>query len=135
MEEFALTRSGSVQVIRRVHPVIEEAGDQASYRFLEFFAASIRNAGTRTMYLHAVHEFLDWCDTMGFKLQSISSLAVSVYVETLDGYSPSTIMLRLSALKKLFDYLVTGGVLSVNPAAAVLLLLLPKNSKVELCPQ
>ena len=119
MEEFALSRQGNIQVIRRVHPVIEEAGDQATYRFLEFFAASIRNPGTRTMYLHSVHEFLDWCDTMGFKLQSISSLAVSVYIETLDGYSPSTIMLRLSAIKKLFDYLVTGGILSVNPAAAV----------------
>jgi hypothetical protein len=42
--------------------VIAAAGDQAARRFLEFFAATIRNKNTRTAYYHAVVRFFDWCD-------------------------------------------------------------------------
>ena len=43
-------------VVRRV---IAEAGDQAARRFLEFFAATIRNKNTRQAYYHATVRFSD----------------------------------------------------------------------------
>jgi site-specific recombinase XerD len=42
--------------------VIAEAGDQAARRFLEFFAATIRNKNTRMAYYRAVVRFFAWCD-------------------------------------------------------------------------
>jgi hypothetical protein len=42
--------------------VIAAAGDQAARRFLEFFAAIIRNKNTRQAYYHAVLRFFAWCD-------------------------------------------------------------------------
>ena len=34
-------------------------------RFLEFFAANIRNAHTRRAYAQATREFLAWCEACG----------------------------------------------------------------------
>jgi hypothetical protein len=45
-----------------VPAIVADAGDQAARRFLEFFAATIRNKNTRTAYLHAVSRFFAWCD-------------------------------------------------------------------------
>jgi len=42
--------------------VIAAAGDKAARRFLEFFAATIRNKNTRTAYYHATVRFFAWCD-------------------------------------------------------------------------
>ncbi len=42
--------------------VIAAAGDQAARRFLEFFAATIRNKNTRMAYYHACVRFFAWCD-------------------------------------------------------------------------
>ncbi len=44
-----------------VVPALIAAGDRASYRFLEFFAANIRNPHTRQAYSRAVTDFLAWC--------------------------------------------------------------------------
>jgi integrase/recombinase XerD len=42
----------------RTPALVPTAGKRASYRFLEFFAAQIRNAQTRSAYMRAVGEFL-----------------------------------------------------------------------------
>lgn len=42
--------------------LIAAAGERASLRFLEFFAAAIRNPHTRRAYAHAVGAFLLWCE-------------------------------------------------------------------------
>jgi hypothetical protein len=42
--------------------LIAAAGDRASHRVLELFAANIRNLHTRRAYGRAVAEFLAWCD-------------------------------------------------------------------------
>jgi hypothetical protein len=42
--------------------LIVAAGEQASRRFLEFFAATIRNKNTRQAYYRAVVRFFEWCD-------------------------------------------------------------------------
>src|SRR4051794_32753509 len=45
-----------------VPALIAAAGERASLRFLEFFAAAIRNPNTRRAYLRALIDFLAWCE-------------------------------------------------------------------------
>ena len=54
--------------MRAAHPVpalVAASGDRAFLRFLEFFAANIRNPHTRRAYGRAVADFLVWCDDQG----------------------------------------------------------------------
>jgi site-specific recombinase XerC len=48
-------------------------------------------------------------------------VAVAAYVEKLlrDGLSKPTVKQHLAAIRMMFDWMVTGGVLTVNPASAV----------------
>jgi hypothetical protein len=41
--------------------LVAAAGERAGMRFLEFFAANIRNPHTRRAYARAADEFLAWC--------------------------------------------------------------------------
>ena len=98
------------------------AADEASQRrFLEFFAASIRNPHTRRAYAHAVGEFLAWCEGRGVaSLAAIQPLHVAAYVEGLTRtLSAPTAKQRLAAVRHLFNWLVVGQVVPVNPAASV----------------
>ncbi len=49
----------------QVPALIVVAGERASMRFLEFFAANIRNPHTRRAYYRAAEEFLAWCAVAG----------------------------------------------------------------------
>lgn len=98
--------------------VITEAGERTSYRFTEFFTAQIRNRNTREAYMRAVFTFLDWVDARGLSLKSLNSVAIAAYIESHPG-SPPTVKQHLAAIRMLLDYLVTGGVIPFNPAAAV----------------
>jgi hypothetical protein len=46
--------SARVAALIVVPAIVADAGDTAAKRFLEFFAATIRNRNTRAAYLHAV---------------------------------------------------------------------------------
>jgi hypothetical protein len=48
-----------------VPALIAAAGERAGMRFLEFFAANIRNSHTRRAYARAADEFLTWCAGAG----------------------------------------------------------------------
>jgi len=124
--------------------LIDRAGDQARRRFLDFFAATIRNANTREAYARAVAQFFRWAELQGLKrLDDLEPFMVGAYIEQLgttglpehlalmgwsgrgrpplvdQAYSPASIKQSLAAIRKLFDWLVTGQVLAVNPAAPV----------------
>jgi hypothetical protein len=45
--------------------LVAAAGEHARIRFLEFFAAAIRNPRTRRAYYRAAEEFLTWCASTG----------------------------------------------------------------------
>lgn len=79
---------------------------------------SIRNKNTRTAYAQAVKQFLDWCDRRGFRFTDISSLTVAAYIEQHSGSAP-TINQHLAAIRSMFTWMVTGGVLQTNPVAEV----------------
>jgi len=96
-------------------------GQRASYRFLEFFTANIRNPHTRRAYARAAAEFFAWLETRGVtRLMAIESVHVAAYIEQLcKARSAPTAKLRLAALRHLFDWLVIGQIMPINPARAV----------------
>ena len=100
--------------------VVARAGDRASERFLEFFTATIRNKNTRAAYAHAVSQFFLWCESNGFALETLRPVVVATYIELLQGsHSAPTVKQHLAAIRMLFDWLVTGQVIAMNPAASV----------------
>ena len=98
--------------------LIAAAGDRASLRFLEFFAAAIRNPHTRRAYIRAVAEFLAWCAAAGVpSIAAVQPLHVATWIEIQTRrVSAPSVKQRLAAIKHLFDWLVTGQVVPVNPA-------------------
>src|SRR6202453_1911828 len=101
--------------------LIAASGPRASYRFLEFFTAKIRNRHTRRAYTRSATEFFDWLAMKGvMQLADIESIHVATYIEELSrARSPPTAKLRLAALRHLFDWMVIGQIMPTNPAAAV----------------
>ena len=101
--------------------MIAGAGEHASRRFLEFFAATIRNKNTREAYYRAVCRFFAWCEDAKLgELADIEPLHVAAYIEALlRDYEKPTVKQHLAAIRMCFDWLITGQVLAVNPAHAV----------------
>jgi site-specific recombinase XerD len=101
--------------------VVADAGEHATRRFLEFFAATIRNRNTRAAYMTAVSRFFGWCEQHRIgQLADIEPLHVAAYVEDLGRhFEKPTVKQHLAATRMLFDWLVAGGVLATNPAHAV----------------
>jgi len=105
----------------RLPALVANTGDRAGIRFLEFFAAQIRNPHTRRAYARAVAEFLAWCESVGVtSLPDVQPLHVASWIE-LEGHQVSapSVKQRLAAVRHLFDWLVIGQVVPVNPAASV----------------
>ncbi len=99
---------------------ITDAGERASKRTLEFFTANIRNRNTRHAYARAVGRFADWCERRKFALGDVEPVVVAAYVEELCAcYEPPTVKQHLAAVRMLFDYLVVGQVVPMNPASSV----------------
>ena len=101
--------------------LVAAADDRAQIRFLEFFAAAIRNPHTRRAYARAVVDFLAWCEAHGVpSIAAVQPLHVAAWVELqAREHAVPTAKLRLAAIRHLFDWLVTGEVVPVNPAASV----------------
>jgi site-specific recombinase XerC len=111
----ALSASGAVPEL------VAAAGERVSMRFLEFFAADIRNPHTRRTYHRAAEEFLAWCADAGVpSIVAVQPVHVATWIEasTRELAAPS-VKQRLAALRHLFDWLVTGQVVPVNPAGSV----------------
>jgi len=103
--------------------LIAGAGEKTAKRFLEFFAATIRNRNTREAYFRACCRFFAWCEERRAGIDSLADiepLHVSAYVEILlRDYEKPTVKQHLAAIRMCFDWLVTGGILATNPAHAV----------------
>ena len=100
--------------------IVQAAGPDAIRRFIEFFAANIRNLNTRFAYLRAVRRFCDWAEARRLSLSQVEPIVVAAYIEELQiRYSDLSVKQHLAAIRMLFDYLVTGCILRVNPASSV----------------
>lgn len=96
------------------------AGEGAKYRFIEFFTANIHNPNTRQAYFRAVQRFSHWCEQHGLELPTLNPVFVAKYIQELgEELSRPSVKQHLAAIRMLFDYLVTGHIIPVNPAAAV----------------
>jgi site-specific recombinase XerD len=116
----------STEIILSPTPALQPAPlftptPKAAKRVLEFFTAQINNDHTRKAYLNATRRFAEWCDGRGIgQLAGVQPIHVAAFVKELQGeFSPPTVKQHLAALRMLFDWLVTGHVLDVNPAHAV----------------
>jgi site-specific recombinase XerD len=108
--------SGGLQPATIVHSVatfqvpaiVAADGAKAGLRFLQFFAANIRYPHTRRAYGRAV------------TIAAVQPLHVAAWIEAQQKQNAApTVKLRLAAIRRLFDWLMTGQVVPVNPAASV----------------
>jgi integrase/recombinase XerD len=98
---------------------IGRARESAAWRFVEFFTATIRNRNTRAAYARAVMQFFAWCEKHRvFTLEEIKPIVIAAYIENHPAAAP-TVKQHLAAIRMLFDFLVTGQVVPMNPAASV----------------
>lgn len=103
-----------------VPAIVADLGEQASWRYVEFFTANIRNPNTRRAYSRACSRFLAWCELRGLTLAAIRPHDAGAYIEALqtEASAPS-VKQQLAAVRMLFDWLVIGQVMQTNPAAVV----------------
>ena len=101
--------------------IIIRAGEKAAWRFIEFFIANIRNKNTRVAYARAVGQFLGWLEKHHITdLANIRPVVIAAYIEDLQSKrSTPTVKQHLAAIRMLFDWLVVGQIVEVNPASSV----------------
>ncbi len=103
-----------------VPAVVAAQGDKASERFFTYFTDTIRNKNTREAYFRNACRFMDWCDRGGLTLPTIRSFHVSAYVEELGlTHEPPSVKQHLATIRMLFDWLIVGQIVEINPAQAV----------------
>jgi site-specific recombinase XerD len=121
IEVAAPMRTPAIHSSLAVPAAIANAGDHAARRFIEFFAATIRNKNTRMAYYRAVGNFFAWLEQHDIvELVDIEPIHVAAYVESVQSsHSKPTVKQHLAAIRMLFDWLVVGQVLATNPAHAV----------------
>jgi len=102
-------------------PTLFAPSPNAGKRFIEFFTANIRNPNTRKAYARAAVEFATWCGNNGLtELQDIEPVHVAAYIEMLQArLAAPSVKLYLAAIRMLFDWLVIGQVIAMNPASSV----------------
>ncbi len=119
----AIIQSGALIAPPDTHLVpalIADCGKQASWRYVEFFTANIRNPNTRRAYARACSRFFTWCEDRGLTLTAIRLFDVATYIEILqETHSAPGVKQQLAAVRMLFDWLITGQVVPFNPASAV----------------
>ncbi len=112
------SRQVALPGLDRLPKLFRDEGEHASRRLIEYFTVTIRN--TREAYGRAVRDFCGWCEQRNIGLRDISPFLVAAYVEELGTkIDRPSVKQKLAALKMLFDWLVTGQMMPVNPAAAV----------------
>ena len=103
----------------RAPALIGAVGERASYRFLEFFTANIRNPNTRRAYARVAVEFFDWLAARGVERSRRSKACMSPPISNScrrrAPRRPRNCVGGVAASR----WLVIGQIMPVNPAAAV----------------
>src|SRR3984893_9508755 len=98
--------------------LIADLGDEAAWRYVEFFTANIRNPHTRRAYARACSRFFGWCEQRGLALAAIRPFDVASYIEGLQQeHAAPGVKQQLAAVRMLFDWLITGQVAPSHPAS------------------
>ena len=96
-------------------------------RVFEFFTTQVSNSHTRKAYMNATRRFAEWCEAHGIReLAAVEPSHVAAFLKDLQDkdrqekpLSAPMVKQHLAALRMLFDWLVIGHVIEVNPAHAV----------------
>ncbi len=117
-------------------PSVFTARPEARTRMRDFFSSHIRNKNTRRAYMEAVRQFSSFCAEVGIAdLAQVEPIHVAAFVEAqLRLHSKPTVKQRLAALRMLFDWMVVGQVLPVNPARCHRQLKIPHFGAFEYSP-
>ena len=101
--------------------ILTSAGDDAVTRFAEYFTVTIQNPHTRRAYFRNALTFLRWCEGRGVTdLKAIKPMMVAAFIEHLKTtHARPSVKQHLATVRMLFDWLVTGHVVDVNPAHSV----------------
>lgn len=103
-----------------VPAVVADAGAKAIKRYIEFFTAEIRNPRTRRAYAGAVGKFFAWCRRHRLTLETVEPVHVAAFIEQLgQSLAAPSVKLHLAAVRMLYDWLVIGQIVPMNPAASV----------------
>jgi hypothetical protein len=70
-----------------VPALIADLGEEAGWRYVEFFTANIRNPHTRRAYARACAKFFGWCEQRGLPLTAIRPHDVATYMARSNGTS------------------------------------------------
>jgi site-specific recombinase XerD len=132
IETPAVVATPALRVVLAVPVMVAKAGPWAARRFLEFFAAQIANHNTAMAYHRAACNFFDWLERHDIhELVDIEPIHVAAYLKALKASQPGkrsapkreasdpTKKQHLAAIRMLFDWLIVGQVLAINPAHAV----------------
>src|SRR5438105_1956185 len=107
-------------ILNSIPTIFAASGQKAAWRFIEFFTANIRNVNTRLAYARSVSQFSAWCDSRRLTLEQLNPFLVAAYVEEIgETLSKPTVKQHLAAIRMLFDWLVIGQIVAVNPASSV----------------
>jgi hypothetical protein len=99
-----------------VPALIADLGDEAAWRYVEFFTANIRNPHTRRAYARACDRFFAWCEECGLTPAVIRPHDVATYVEQLQNeVSAPSVEQQLASVRMLFDWLMIGQVVPTQP--------------------
>src|ERR1700733_9631022 len=66
-----------------VPALIADLGEEAAWRYVEFFTANVRNPNTRRAYVRACNRIFAWCEDRGLEPAAIRPHDVATYIEEL----------------------------------------------------
>lgn len=112
--------------------IVRVAGGNARFAYDEFFAGE-ENSHTERAYRHAVHRFLEHCESGGVALKEVTPGIVSDYLKRLQAevkarpgeprrFRPASKPMKkvhLAGIRKFFDKLVERHAVLLNPALSV----------------
>ena len=101
-------------------PALFSESQRSQERFFEFFTSNIRNPNTREAYYRAALRFSLWCERAALSLASIKPFHVAAYIEQMGKtHSKPSVKQHLAAVRALFDWMVVGQQMELNPAHSV----------------
>ena len=100
--------------------IIAAEGDKASERFFTYFTDTIRNKNTRAAYFRNACRFMAWCERRGLTPQDDPELPrLGLRRGARRPHEPPSVKQHLATIRMLFDWLIIGQVVELNPAQAV----------------
>src|SRR5215813_10801801 len=102
-------------------PALFAPDPSTARRVLEFFTANISNPHTRKAYAKAACEFAAWCERYAIAhLRDVQPVHIAAHVQELQQrIAAPSVKVRLAGIRMLFDWLVVGQVVPINPASVV----------------